>query len=158
MVQCTCTQIGPDEWCSEHGYAKAPTRPVEKFATGATRDMSTDKPDFEAFLSPLVIHAYGRFMHYNRELEDGTLRAGDNWQLGIPQDNYIKSGWRHVVDWWLWHRGHGNLAKQTLVWTLCAILFNVSGYLHELLSQDPGRVDVDENMERLERDERRKRK
>lgn len=133
-----------------------PKPKIDKFATGATRDISKDKPDYEGFLSPLVLEAYGRFMHYNRELEDGSLRESDNWQLGIPRDNYMKSLWRHHVDLHLHHRGLGHHAKQTLVWTLCAIIFNASGYLHELLRHDTGLLNADEDAEKLARSERRK--
>ena len=35
---------------------------MRTFDTGATRDTNTDKPDYEGFLSPLVIERYGQFM------------------------------------------------------------------------------------------------
>ena len=147
---CTC-HYTKTEVCPMHkGKAK-----VDKFETGATRDTSKDKPDYEGFLSPLVLEAYGRFMHYNREMEDGSLRESDNWQLGIPRNNYMKSLWRHHVDLHLHHRGFGHHAKQTLVWTLCAIIFNASGYLHELLKSDNGLLGVDEQMEITARQARR---
>jgi hypothetical protein len=103
------------------------------FETGATRDVDTDKPDYEGFLSPLVLEAYGEYMHQHRKMKDGSLRASDNWQLGIPMTEFMKSGWRHFFDWWKLHRGLP--ARDTMVRTLCAILFNTMGYLHEYLKK-----------------------
>lgn len=104
---------------------------VRRFDTGATRDLDTSKFDYEAFLSPLVLERFAAFMHKNRFLADGTVRAGDNWQLGIPKDAYMKSGWRHFVDWWKEHRGIST--NEGIETTLCAVIFNASGYLHEHL-------------------------
>lgn len=104
---------------------------MRTFATGATRDSEEHKIDFEAAISPLVLEAYGSYMRGKRKMADGSLRDADNWQKGIPLNSLIKSGIRHVMDWWLIHRGFR--AEQLLVETLCAILFNVMGYLHEYL-------------------------
>lgn len=104
---------------------------IREFATGATRDQDADKWDFEGFLSPLVVAAYGRYMHRHRQLPDGTLRASDNWQAGIPLDAYVKSGWRHFYDLWANHRGVP--AREGIEDACCAVLFNVMGYLHEYL-------------------------
>lgn len=101
---------------------------LRKFESGATRTNEEGKPDYEGFLSPLVIREYGAYMHKNRLQPDGTLRESDNWQKGIPLDAYMKSLFRHFVEAWTIHRGgEGNMEE-----TLCAILFNASGYLHEL--------------------------
>lgn len=104
---------------------------VEHFATGANRSASENKPDYEGFLSPLVIEAYGAYMHHNRRLPDGTMRNSDNWQKGIPLVNYMKSGWRHMLDWWKEHRGL--TTSEGIVFALCGVIFNASGYLHEYL-------------------------
>lgn len=104
---------------------------MRTFDTGATRDNDASKNDYEGFLSPLVIQAYGDYMHKNRLQADGKLRASDNWQKGIPKDAYMKSLWRHFLDVWTIHRGYErNVALQE---ALCACLFNVMGYLHEEL-------------------------
>lgn len=105
------------------------------FETGATRDTANGKHDLEGFLSPLVLEAYGTYMNFNRVLADGSLRDSDNWQKGIPRDTYMKSGWRHFMDWWRTHRGLP--IKENLVWALCGLIFNASGYLHEYLKQHP---------------------
>jgi hypothetical protein len=105
---------------------------MREFETGATRDSDESKPDYEGFLSPLVVERFGAYMTKHRAQADGKLRASDNWQKGIPLDAYMKSAWRHFVEWWREHRrgdGGGAVAQEAL----CALLFNVQGYLHEAL-------------------------
>ncbi len=104
------------------------------FDTGATRDTDNGKPDYEGFLSPTVLEAFGRYMHKNRLQKDGSMRDGDNWQKGIPQTAYMKSAWRHFMAWWMLHRGLK--ANESLEDALCALLFNVQGYLHEHFKKD----------------------
>lgn len=107
---------------------------VRTFESGATRDNDANKFDYEGFLSPLVIHRFGEYMHKHRKQSDGNLRDSDNWQHGIPLKEYMKSAWRHFFEWWNVHRG--NTPTEELEDTLCAMLFNVQGYLHELLKGD----------------------
>lgn len=104
---------------------------MRKFESGATRDEDKDKIDFEGFLSPTVLKRYGEYMHKHRVQADGQLRNSDNWQKGIPQDQYIKSMFRHFIDVWFNHRNsdyHTDMEE-----SLCALMFNVMGYLHEEL-------------------------
>lgn len=105
---------------------------MRAFDTGATRDAETGKLDYEAFLSPLVLERFARYMHEHRTQPDGSLRDGDNWQRGIPRDVYMKSAWRHFFDVWSGHRGWP-IARDALEVAICAVLFNLMGYLHELL-------------------------
>ena len=107
---------------------------VRKFKTGATRNPNTDKNDYEGFLCPLVIEEFGNYMHHHRKQEDGTLRPGDNWKKGIPKDEYMKSAWRHFLDWWKEHHGHDS--REGLKYALCGLMFNVMGYLHEILEAE----------------------
>jgi hypothetical protein len=111
--------------------------PLRQFESGATRDTDVGKFDYEGFLSPLVIERYGEYMHSHRTQSDGNLRDSDNWQKGIPFKVYMKSAWRHFFDWWKCHR---QFQKEPtgynvsfLEESLCALLFNAMGYLHELL-------------------------
>ena len=67
--------------------------PVRTFDSGATRSDEPDRLDYEGFLSPLVLERYAQYMHEHRKRADGTLRSSDNWQRGIPRDEYMKSGW-----------------------------------------------------------------
>lgn len=103
------------------------------FETGATRDSDETKNDYEGFLSPLVIEEFGNYMTIHRKQADGKPRESDNWQKGMPQNAYIKSMWRHFLDLWKLHRGYE--CSVTKKEALCAILFNVQGYLHEELKK-----------------------
>ena len=108
------------------------------FGSGATRDTEEGKYDYEAFLSPQVSERYAEYLHKHRKMADGSLRDGDNWQKGIPKEVYMKSAWRHFMSWWSIHRRRditGNKDFELLEEALCAVLFNVSGYLHEHLKQ-----------------------
>jgi len=102
---------------------------VRTFDTGATRDDDNEKLDYEGFLSPAVLRRFAEYMHEHRRQSDGKMRPSDNWQKGIPLDAYMKSMWRHFVEAWTAHRS-GDKNKEEC---LCALLFNVMGYLHEHL-------------------------
>jgi hypothetical protein len=108
---------------------------IREFSTGANRNAETGKYDYDGFLSPLAIEAFGAYMHFNRHLDDGTIRDSDNWQKGIPLDVYRKSLWRHFLDTWRSLRGIS--IPEGIIWALCGILFNVQGLLHELLKENP---------------------
>src|SRR5262249_47730964 len=104
-----------------------PEEKVRKFETGATRDTDTGKYDYEAFFSALVLERRAAFMHKNRHQKDGSLRDGDNWQKGIPLPVYMKSGFRHFFDLWKEHRGLKT--EMGLEESICALMFNLEGYL-----------------------------
>lgn len=106
---------------------------MREFDTGATRNVDDNKLDFEGFISPLALEEFAKYMHEHRMQADGKLRDSDNWQKGIPQDQYMKSMWRHFFDTWKNHRGHETPEDQ--IKNLCGLMFNVQGYLHELLKQ-----------------------
>lgn len=110
------------------------------FATGATRDGDTGKLDYEGFISPLVDRRFAQYMHMcrTRNVPPGqTIRDSDNWQRGIPLDQYAKSLVRHVAEFRLLFDGYEvNDEKgqpMNLEDVLCAIRFNVDGYLFETL-------------------------
>jgi len=107
--------------------------PIRTFSSGATRDTDEGKPDYEGFLSPLVIEAYGAYMNRHRIQSDGDLRASDNWQRGIPKSAYIKSAWRHFMDWWKEHRGIPS--RDGLEEALGGLIFNAMGYWHETIKE-----------------------
>ena len=113
-----------------------PVPPAKRvFDTGATRDTESGKLDFEGFLSPLVLKRYAKYLNGHRTMSDGSTRDSDDWQKGIPLDVYMKSAWRHFMDMWSYHRlwlpDIGNFMEDAM----CAILFNVMGYLHERLAK-----------------------
>lgn len=108
----------------------AETNKVRAFETGATRQSDEGKIDIEGHLSPLALMAFCEYMDKHRILPDGSLRASDNWQKGMPIDVLVKSLTRHFFDVWLLHRGHP--AREPMEDALCGILFNAQALLHEL--------------------------
>jgi hypothetical protein len=109
---------------------------MKKFKTGAIRNSSQEKLDYEAFLSPIVLERFARHMHLHAKQEDGNYRPGDNWQLGLPQEVYMKSLLRHTISLWKEHRGFKvnkieNGRKVDKEDLCCAIMFNVMGFLFE---------------------------
>jgi len=141
--QCEWEKTHPKPWPSPELKA-AITR---QFETGATRDNDSQKLDYEGFLSPVVLECFAEYMHRCRlrNVPEGqTVRSSDNWQKGIPIDAYMKSMLRHVVEFWKLHRGvpltpKGEADREE---ALCATLFNVQGYLFELLKAKHGRRDI----------------
>lgn len=115
---------------------------IRTFKTGATRDSDKNKADYEGFLSPLVIKRYGEYMSKHRLQPDGKLRDSDNWTKGIPQDQYVKSLIRHIMDVWLIQRNFSKEARTPdMEEALCAVMFNTMGLLYEvLLKRDVGSV------------------
>ena len=124
--------------CGKTYETSIPKGIMRQFNTGATRDTDVGKNDYEGFLSPLVIETYGNYMTKHRTQVDGKLRDSDNWQKGLPKEAYMKSAWRHFLDVWFIHRGYKRIDKQTgkeitMEDALCALFFNIQGYLHEYL-------------------------
>lgn len=114
------------------------TAPMRTFESGATRNLDTSKLDYEGFLSPLVVKRFAEYMHGNRIQADGSMRDGDNWQKGIPKTAYMKSGYRHFMDWWLEHRGHET--EEGVEFAICGLMFNAMGFLHEHLAAKAARL------------------
>ena len=112
---------------------------IRTFETGATRDTDINKLDFEGFLSYPVLLRYGEYMHKHRIQPNGKLRESDNWQKGIPKDAYMKSAFRHFMDWWAEHRGFES--RDGIEEALCGVIFNAMGYLHEILKEKQEKTD-----------------
>lgn len=120
---------------------QAPT--MHQFATGATRSSDEGKNDYEGFLSPTVLEAFGNYMNKHRIQADGGVRDSDNWQKGIALASYKKSLVRHVFELWSLWRGHtpARVAKEMpnatqrerMLETACAVMFNLQGFIHEYL-------------------------
>ena len=105
------------------------------FATGATRDQDTTKPDYFGFTSALVTKRFGQYMHASRFQSDGSVRASDNWKLGIDKLAYVQSLCRHVEDVKLHFEGASAEAREDLETALCGTFFNVQGLLYEVLRE-----------------------
>lgn len=110
---------------------------IRVFKSGASRNPDTGKFDYEGFNSPIVDHSYAKYMHEHRKMEDGSMRASDNWQKGIPKDELAKSLVRHIQDFRLLHRGFNVLDEKgeevTMEDCLNAIKFNSNGYILDLI-------------------------
>ena len=104
------------------------------FKTGATRDTELDKIDYEGFMSPIVIEAFGKYMNKHRVQTDGKIRESDNWQKLFGEKHYdvcMKSLWRHFMDLWKEHRGFKS--RSGIDDALCGIMFNAMAYYYKYL-------------------------
>lgn len=114
---------------------------MRTFDSGATRDVDTNKHEYTGFNSPLVEKRFAEYMTLHRRQADGQLRSSSNWKRGIPVEVYQQSLHRHFVDLWLHFDGVGDEAVDPDIESiLCALRFNVNGYLHELLKERRARV------------------
>ena len=102
---------------------------MRKFKSGATRDAPIGKLHYAGYLSPFVLRRYAEFMRKHQTQPNGSVRAPDNWKLGIPIEVYLDSEWRHHMEFWSAIEGGGFNEEAA-----CAILFNVMGALHEHLT------------------------
>jgi hypothetical protein len=102
---------------------------MQHYSSGASRDDTEGKLDYEAFISPFVLERYAKYLHKHGA---ATGREGDNWQLGIPEERYMKSLIRHVMELWLIHRGREeHITENEVQDVVCAVIFNAMGYLFE---------------------------
>lgn len=111
------------------------------FESGATRNVDDKKLDYEGFISPHVMRRYAEYMHRHRTQKDGRVRDADDWQKGIPVRVYVSSLVRHTMDFWTIHRGGTVIdpdtgEKATQEDLACAIMFNIMGWLHEVLKSN----------------------
>lgn len=123
---------------------------MREFETGATRNTEIGKLDYEGFNCPLVDERYAQYLNKHRKQADGKMRASDNWQKGIPLNVYIKSLYRHFIDFRKAHRGYK--VQECIEDLICAIIFNAKGYLHELLKKKlykEGEKEFREEMEKI---------
>lgn len=104
---------------------------MRHFPTGAVRDSDGGKLDFDGALAPEVVERFVIYMHKHCQLADGALRDSDDWQRGIPVVVYRKSLWRHFFD--CWKRGRNGETGEAIEDALCAVIFNASGWLLELI-------------------------
>lgn len=116
-----------------------PDSVVRTFDSGANRSAVEGKPQYSRYLSPVVLHRYGQYMLKHQQLPDGTTRPADNWQKGIPTQEYIDSLWRHMMDAWCHLKGQDQLMSSDYQEALCAMMFNIHGLLHEEMV---GRTEV----------------
>ena len=133
-------------YCSKHveETVEVPTSAgekgsIRKFETGATRDTVEGKLSYTKILSPVALRKYVQYMTRHAKQSDGSMREPDNWKAGFPEDVYLDSLERHLVAVWLLHQGFtesDNHGPVTLEDSLCGILFNAFGWLHERLKKE----------------------
>lgn len=139
---------GTGYYCKEHrdGVEWKPKTQliseIRHFESGATRNLDTNKHDYEGFLNPSALYEFGKYMHEHRHQRDGSLRDSDNWQKGISFRVYVKSLVRHTIDLWRMERGYAVTnpdtgQPHTKIELCCAIVFNAMGYLKELVDPAP---------------------
>jgi hypothetical protein len=128
---------------------------MRKFDSGATRNVDTDKIDPEGFLSPEVETRFFEYMQEHRLQADGTLRDSDNWQRGIPTSAYMKSMWRHFLDVWRIYRGLKPVYSKDIEDALCALKFNVNGFLLEALKRKRQAIPVFDAQKRVDNEKQR---
>lgn len=135
------SRMPKNEWSEVHTAEVSLKDIVEirKFETGATRGSEAGKLDYEGFLSPQVLEAFAVYMDINRRTDDGSYRDSDNWQKGIPKDSYMKSLWRHFLDLWKIHRK--TPVPEGELGAACGVMFNVMGWVHERIKEDPNWLD-----------------
>lgn len=125
-------------------HKNAPDPFIRTFDTGATRDLDNSKLQYARFMDPLVVKSYAEYMQKNRLQKDGSIRAGDNWKKGFTYQSYMDSLWRHLHRVWElheWHLGDGESCEDDLQDALNALIFNASGYLYRLLTEDLTKPD-----------------
>jgi len=111
---------------------------MRNFSTGATRDSDAGKLDYDGFFCPAVLERRAQYMHKHRIQPDGNLRDSSNWQKGIPIVEYRRSLWRHFRDLWALAWGLEIIDEKTkesidIETAICSCMFNLEGWLHELL-------------------------
>jgi len=115
---------------------------ARQFSTGATRGTSDGKLDYEGALCPFVLELFVQYMHDNNVMGDGSIRTADNWQKGIPREQYMKSLQRHNHSAWKRLRSEKNITKEDLAFEraikamnkdLFGVMFNSMGLVHENL-------------------------
>ena len=110
------------------------------FPTGATRDTAEGKLDIHRFLSPEVLERYCQYLQAHRQQSDGKLRDPDNWKKGMPLSVYMASMTRHFFEVWSqYHTGERGEVDDD---ALCALMFNVMGFLYENMGVRRGEGDV----------------
>lgn len=111
---------------------------IRKFETGATRDTNVGKLNYVKALSPIVLEKYVEYLGKHRTQSDGTQRDWDNWKSGIPKETYLEGEDRHHRAVWKLLQGYpafDNYGPVTLEDSLCGVIFNSMGLLHELIKE-----------------------
>jgi len=117
------------------------------FESGADRSSDAGKSHPDRALSPLVLERFAQYMLVHNGTGNPPRRE-DQWQLGFPMDSFMESGFRHFMAWWKMHKGMPVKNEKGQPVTdvqevLCALFFNIQGYLHEVLMSEMEYSDVE---------------
>jgi hypothetical protein len=93
------------------------------FTSGAIRDIDQGKPNFPECFSYLAFWRYGEYMR-----KASSKYGENNWQKGIPAEEYEKSLMRHLVRYFANKQGASLEPDQD---HLSAAMFNLMGLMHE---------------------------
>lgn len=111
---------------------------MRSFSTGATRSSDAGRIDPEGFMNPLVVERFCEYMNKHRVQADGSTRASDNWQKGMPTASGLKGMWRHFLHLWTRLRGYAVTdpkAAADAEEDVCAIMFNCQVILLNLITE-----------------------
>lgn len=97
---------------------------VRKFATGAVRDVDTDKEDYIESISWISLKRYAKYM----KKQESKYGRG-NWIKGIPIEEYEKSLLRHIQKY-ISNKYYGTKIESETD-HLSAAMFNLQGLIHE---------------------------
>ena len=130
-----------DLYLSKQGKEEKQDDKMRQFEGGATRDADDhpEKPSYYKALSPIVLREYVKYLGRHRTQADGSKRDWDNWKAGIPIDVYMDGLLRHTVAVWLIQQGfksYDNHGEVNLKDSICGVMFNSIGMLHELLKEE----------------------
>jgi hypothetical protein len=128
-------------YCLRFEKGRGLMKQMRQFETGATRDTADhpEKPSYYKALSPIVLREYVKYLGRHRMTANGNMRGWDNWKKGIPTDVYMDGLLRHTMAAWLIRQGYksyDNNGEVTLKDSLCGVLFNTIGHLHEILEEE----------------------
>ena len=117
---------------------EGPLPAIRTATTGASRDGDVGKLSYARGLSSQVLQRYLEYLGQHRTMKDGSLRDWDNWKRGMPVEWFAESLDRHVHDAIRASQGLPVPENATLEDLLCAVIFNASGWLFELLVAKSG--------------------
>jgi len=112
---------------------------IRQFESGATRDTDVGKLNYIRALSPIVLQYYVEYLGGHRTQPDGSMRDWDNWKRGMDKQIYLEGQDRHHRAVWLLSQGFpasDNHGQVTMKDSLCGVIFNAMGMLHEILKEE----------------------
>ena len=112
---------------------------MRQYSSGATRSSGKGKPSYCSYTSVLATRRYGQYMLEHETQADGEKRPPDNWKSGLEiKDTKESMGrhWEHVKTILDGHTAIDDHGKEVDIEdALCAMMFNVTSMLHEVLKK-----------------------